>query len=649
MHSGHPSAGSSARFLFLCMWLLSALAMPQARAAAQAPGGFIETDDTSVTRTPWTPSQIQGFLPPRGTFAFPAPYNTEGIRLTNASDCGGRDCVVPIASSYGRNINNHRGRDTVLVFLGLRGVGPTLFGFSKASGKVRNLGPLFDSSSPYASAPGEGWYFSGTQPSKLYLTGPLSAQLQRYDVFTKAFEMVFDASTQFGAGTYVWQAQSSDDDNVHSATLSDSSSHTKLGCLAYREDARQYMYYPAAEDYSECQIDRSGRWLVIQEELDGVPGRDNLIVDLETGIEKVLPRSQGAGGSFANGYGYMVAADEGGGVRGAVRVWDFDKSPLRGTVVYTTSSGAGRIGQIAHSNAAPGVPLSEQYACAANTTMTAVPPVTEVVCFRLDGSRDALVVTQSMTNLDAPGAGDRDLKLGTGGLDLTGGYFIWVADVLGGRVDAFMVKVPGHLLRSTSSSAMLPVGAATGPAPDSTLRDLSRAPAPPAVGTPLPDPTLLPVATIAQVPLTAAYNALNVPSRAAGSSYLDPTTGVTIYKLTSATYPTSSLNWGHDYSEGGDEVSLPYNGNTRAVLVRQDGGPWWLVDFSPGAGVSNPRQLTGNLAPFMDVAFAFSNNPATPYYAYVSDGSTIRRFDIRTMTEAPGGGWPVTGETLAMW
>jgi hypothetical protein len=163
-----------------------------------------------------------------------------------------------------------------------------------------------------------------------------------------------------------------------------------------------------------------------------------------------------------------------------------------------------------------------------------------------------------------------------------------------------------------------------------------------------PDPTLLPVATTAQVPLTAAYNGLNVPAKAAGGTYLDPTTGVKIYKLTSATFPTASPNWGHDYAEGGDEVSLPYNGTTRAVLVRHNDGGWWLVDFTPGVGVSNPRPLTGSLSPFMDIAFTFSNNPATPYYAYVSNGSQIIRFDFRTMTVAPGNGWPVS-ESQAAW
>ena len=166
----------------------------------------------------------------------------------------------------------------------------------------------------------------------------------------------------------------------------------------------------------------------------------------------------------------------------------------------------------------------------------------------------------------------------------------------------------------------------------------------------VPDPTLLPVATTSQAPLTSAYNALGVPSMAAGTSYADPTTHVKIYKLTSGSYPVASGHWGHDYPDGGDEVSLPYNGSTRAVLVHQNGGtggPYFLVDFTPGAGVSNPRQLTGTLAPWIDLAFSFSNNPATPYYAYVasgggSGGGTIRRFDIRTMTEAPGNGWPRT-------
>lgn len=159
-----------------------------------------------------------------------------------------------------------------------------------------------------------------------------------------------------------------------------------------------------------------------------------------------------------------------------------------------------------------------------------------------------------------------------------------------------------------------------------------------------PDPMQLPEATPAQLPLIVPYDALNVPSLGAGGSYLDPTTSVRIHKLTSAASPAPGANWGHDYGEGGDEVSLPYSGNTRAVFMQQNGdagGPWWIVDFTPGAGVSNPRRLAGNLAPGSSLSFTFSNNPATPYYAYVADDTTVRRVDIRAMREAPGNGWPV--------
>ena len=61
-----------------------------------------------------TQSEINAFLPAKGKFTFPAPYNTQAVRLTNAADCGGADCVSAIGYSYWRNINNHVGKDTML-------------------------------------------------------------------------------------------------------------------------------------------------------------------------------------------------------------------------------------------------------------------------------------------------------------------------------------------------------------------------------------------------------------------------------------------------------------------------------------------------------------------------------------------------------
>jgi len=76
----------------------------------------------------------------------------------------------------------------------------------------------------------------------------------------------------------------------------------------------------------------------------------------------------------------------------------------------------------------------------------------EIVCFSLDpnrnadGSLDVLVVGQVMTDLNATGGRDFNsddyTQLPKGNLDITGRYFIWTSNMGGGRLDAFLVKVP---------------------------------------------------------------------------------------------------------------------------------------------------------------------------------------------------------------
>ncbi len=60
----------------------------------------------------------------------------------------------------------------MLIFLGFDrsagGPGPSLLSYNKSTDQVQNLGPLFPASSVYSYATGEGWYFSGTQATKLY-------------------------------------------------------------------------------------------------------------------------------------------------------------------------------------------------------------------------------------------------------------------------------------------------------------------------------------------------------------------------------------------------------------------------------------------------------------------------------------------------
>lgn len=452
---------SLTRSLVVTLVLAAAVSAGRTTLLAQsprAPGGFVEPASSPSIRPVFDPQGGRDLAPARGAFTFPYPYGTAGVRLTVADDCNGQDCVRPVGYSYWSNINNHVGRSTMLIFLGLDrrrgGSGPSLFSIDKRTGETRNLGPLFPASSPLSWSSGEGWYFSRTRPYTLYMhSGP---SLLRYDVQTRRHETVFDVTAVFGAGRYIWQAHSSADDDVHSATVRDSRTYAPLGCVAYREHPRQWYFAARLGDFDECQVDKSGRWLVVKENVDGRNGEDNRVIDLETGEERVLLDENGAGGHSDLGFGYMVAIDNFNRRPGAVRTWRFD-SDLRGgqpsapvsgqgTVAYQHSAWGSGTGHIAHGNARAGVDPERQIACGSYASRSDVPRQHEIVCYRLDGTLDTLVVAPTMIDLDAPGGGTEYNKLPKGNLDVTGQYFIWTANAGTGRLDAYVVRVPAHLI-----------------------------------------------------------------------------------------------------------------------------------------------------------------------------------------------------------
>jgi len=442
---------------------MAVLPVVATRAVAQVPGGFVELATSVNVRPLLTATQIQAFLPSRGLFTFPAPYLTQGVRLTNSTDCGGSDCLNYVGYSYWRRINNHVGSDTMLIFLGLDkahgGAGPTLFSYNKLTDVVTNVGPLFNPASPFTWSSGEGWYFSATRRTILYMNdGP---RLLRYDVIAKTFETVLDVSSNpalFGSNRYIWQMHSSNDDNVHSATLRDGATYGELGCFAYREDTKQWFYFPQKGfNYDECQIDNSGQWLLIKEKLGIDPASevDNRIINLTTSVETDLLDRNGAGGHSDNGYGYMVAADNWNPLPFAFRLWKFAQTPLQGPVVYYDPSWAvGSVQHVSHANAKASLPPEKQYVCGSGASSVNGPRANEVVCFLLDGSLRVLVVAPVMTDMNASGGaalGGAYGNLPKGNLDVIGQYFIWTSNMAGTRRDAFIVKVPAQVLTGTLS------------------------------------------------------------------------------------------------------------------------------------------------------------------------------------------------------
>jgi len=422
-----------------------------------APGGFVESAADATIRPVPNALQIAAFLPTtRSSFTFPAPYGTQAYRLTLPDDCGGQDCVTSVGYSYWRNINNHRGSNTILIVITLDrdkgGGGPTLFSIDKRTGSVTKIGPLFDPADALSFETGEGWYFSGTAPSILYHKD--QTRLVRLDVLTKTSSTVFDIGTAtglFGSPRLVWQTHSSQDDHVHSFTVrvDDGDNYEAIGCGVYLETRSEFRFYPRtlAEfgAFDECQIDKSGRWLVIKEQIDGRFGNDNRIIDLETNAETQLLDENGAPGHSDTGFGYFVGEDDWNDAANAMRLWRFGTSPLGpGTVVASWPTWDAD-GHLSHSNALNADP-AKQYACWSGANRLNGPRTNEISCWVLDGSRRPLVVAPVMVDLDAPGGGDDYSKMPKGNLDVTGQYFIWTSNMGSSRQDAFVVRVPAQLL-----------------------------------------------------------------------------------------------------------------------------------------------------------------------------------------------------------
>lgn len=418
-----------------------------------APGGFKESPLLADPRPRLASAEVGSFLPTsRGPFTFPAPYNTRGARITIASDCGGSDCVQSVGYSYWRNINNHVNDDVMYIFAGLNasegGTGPTLFSFNKVTEKVEKVGPLFDEGSKFYNATGEGWYFSATLPNALYVRD--GAKLVRYDVISKTTEQVFDATTKFGSGHEIWQVHSSNDDRVHSATLRTTGDFKAKGCMVFSEDTGEFRLFDKKGSFDECQIDKSGRFLVIKENVDGQAGEDNRIVDLETGKERLLKDEDGAAGHSDLGYASMVAADNHNAEPDVQRVWDFLSSSLDGPLAYRGRAwGTGGVpNHVSFANARDDVPLTDQYACGSSASAKTNVHANEIICFLLDGSDEVLVVAPVMTDVEASGGGSSSYsRLPKGNVDVTGQYFVWTSNMGTGRQDLFIVRIPSKVLK----------------------------------------------------------------------------------------------------------------------------------------------------------------------------------------------------------
>ena len=421
----------------------------------RATGGFVD----SATSVGLRPTSVGGGDPgvPAGSrplhvslAVFHDGRPPDQLRATAAAPTAS----LPVGYSYWSNINNHAGSDTMLIFLGLDrrkgGGGPTLFSYNKRTGETRTWARCLRPTALSAGAPAKAG--TSARRSRMRSTSTTARACCAYDVQSRTLETVFDAQrTQLGADKYIWQMHSSNDDRVHSATLR--SRHLRDARLRRLQRSHGTGdLFRHEGDFDECQIDKSGRWLVIKENVDGRNGEDNRIIDLQTGSRADLPRPNGAAGHSDLGFGYMVAEDNFNREPGAVRVGISALDMQGGQPALIPRARRARlphvvlvVGPRPHrarqraagraDRAADGLREQRQPPAAAARERDRL----------LSAGRlaDALVVAPNMTDLNASGGGSEDYsKLPKGNIDVTGEYFIWTANAGTSRLDAFIVRIP---------------------------------------------------------------------------------------------------------------------------------------------------------------------------------------------------------------
>lgn len=158
-----------------------------------------------------------------------------------------------------------------------------------------------------------------------------------------------------------------------------------------------------------------------------------------------------------------------------------------------------------------------------------------------------------------------------------------------------------------------------------------------------PDPMLLPLATGQPTDFTA-YDALNVPGMTPGQTYLDPVTGVTIVKLTTASSPVASAGSyasAVDYATGGCRIGRP-TGDVYPIIIETNVETsvlfhvmtFNLTTHAVGYRCAAPAGGT------VEITRAMSYVTANVMYAF--NGSTLRKYDVSgsSYSEITGGVWP---------
>lgn len=244
----------------------------------------------SVSGLFWWKRAPKRSKPPAPVPVPPPPSSTGPIRVTDERD------GELLNRGYAYWSACHVGSDgLVTLFVGHADGRPKFFRVNLGTGHVERLGAMLG----YGGT-GEGWYFD--QAGYIFLCdGP---RLRRVHPFTGHDTVVMDISS-LHPGYRLWQAHSSIDGTVHSATVEhvvSEGAYPKIGTVAQRHGG--LMLFTAEGNLDESHISGDG-WTLLIEESHG-----NRIIDLGTREEQRLTNEQGALAHLDCGPDFAVGEDD---------------------------------------------------------------------------------------------------------------------------------------------------------------------------------------------------------------------------------------------------------------------------------------------------------------------------------------------------
>lgn len=237
--------------------------------------------------------------------------------------------------AYWRNINYHAGRDNFLAALSIRDR------LNILTVRKNDLA-VTDIKSLDINHTGEDVYFSATRHDILYV--PLDGILIAVNVFTGDRKVIWESP-----GHKLWQIHSSYDETVHSATLQNSN-YEFIGWAILRNGIQQE--YPLKGTPDECQIDKSGKWLVTKYD------NDNDVINLMTGEVQTLHNQTGAAGHSDCGFECLLGEDDFFPEPGALVFWDFHN--LQHSRNLIDAGVVWNMGYVSFTNAKPGNQRSQK-------------------------------------------------------------------------------------------------------------------------------------------------------------------------------------------------------------------------------------------------------------------------------------------------